>query len=341
MADTSLSPPHFNGTAVEDAEAWIRQFRNYCAYKEYTDGKKLSLMKVLLSGAAATWLESLGVEETDTWEHLHEIFRTRYTTPSYMKFKSAKDLFNTKQLASQSVDDYVAHMQQLAKFVGAEDKMVLFAILNGLRPEISSYVTQKQPKDVRELLDHARVGEMTSPISAEKDTATSVQLALVQDQLRELTTRLDKPTASSATTRTPSPRRVRFENERSRYDRCDDRQNDRRRPTESPYRRFDSPRRYQPRSPPPGRYQGNGFMRGGGAGRFQQGRGYGGQSRDFYRRPPPRNDFQQFEQCSRCGGGQHESFNQCPAVNKSCMICGKRGHFGRMCRTGDQQRRQQ
>jgi len=41
----------------------------------------------------ATWLESLSANEIDTWEHLDEVFRTRYTTPSYMmKFKSAKDV---------------------------------------------------------------------------------------------------------------------------------------------------------------------------------------------------------------------------------------------------------
>jgi len=87
-----------------------------------------------------------------------------------MKFKSAKDLFNSKQQPTQSVDDFVAHMEKLAKFVGADEKMVLFA---------------------------------------------------VQDQLRELTTQMNKSAASSVRQenqqrlRTPSPRRVRFEEERS------------------------------------------------------------------------------------------------------------------------------
>jgi len=54
-------------------------------------------MKVLLTGGAATWLESLTADQTDTWQHLHDVFKTRYTAPSFMKFKSAKDLFSAKQ----------------------------------------------------------------------------------------------------------------------------------------------------------------------------------------------------------------------------------------------------
>ena len=81
---------------------------------------------------------------------------------------------------------------------------------------------------------------MTNPASAtEKESAMSVQIALVQDQLRELSARLDIPTVSSVRQqdtqqhpRSPSPRRVTFWDDESRFDR------------QSDYRRFDSPRRF-------------------------------------------------------------------------------------------------
>ena len=87
MAESNWSPRHFSGTAIEDADVWMRQFINCCEYKEYGDNKKLALMKVLLTGRAATWLESLTAAQTDTWQHLHDVFKTRYTAPSFMKFK--------------------------------------------------------------------------------------------------------------------------------------------------------------------------------------------------------------------------------------------------------------
>ena len=41
-------------------------------------------------------------------------------------------------------------------------------MLNGLRPELSTYVTQRQPENMAELLQEARIAELTLPAS--KDT---------------------------------------------------------------------------------------------------------------------------------------------------------------------------
>jgi len=114
-----------------------------------------------------------------------------------MRFKGAKELFTMKQQLNQNADDYVAQMRQAARLVEADGKMLLYAAFNGLRPDIAAFVTQKQPQDVNELLDAARVIELTSSPPTEKESAMSVQLALVQDQLRELTTKLDAPKVAS------------------------------------------------------------------------------------------------------------------------------------------------
>jgi len=48
------------------------------------------------------------------------------------------------------------------------DQMLQFAVLNGLRPELATYVTQRQPGNMSELLQAARIVELTLPAS--KDT---------------------------------------------------------------------------------------------------------------------------------------------------------------------------
>ena len=45
------------------------------------------------------------------------------------------------------------------------------------------------------------------------------------------------------------------------------------------------------------------------------------------KQPPVR-----FQICSRCGYQQHTAGSACPAVNKTCNYCHKRGHFSRVCR---------
>jgi len=60
--DRFLAPRHFCGQINKDADAWLKQFANYCAYREIAAPKKLALFKVLTVGNAALWLESLSDE---------------------------------------------------------------------------------------------------------------------------------------------------------------------------------------------------------------------------------------------------------------------------------------
>jgi len=48
--------------------------------------------------------------------------------------------------------------------------MLRFAVLNGLRPEIANFVTQKQPTDWENLLEAARLGEMCVADQPNTDT---------------------------------------------------------------------------------------------------------------------------------------------------------------------------
>jgi len=55
--------------------------------------------------------------------------------------------------------------------------------------------------------------------------------------------------------------------------------------------------------------------------------------------PPPNMEMGQntgqawIENCGKCGRNQHQHPNVCPAVNKFCRGCSRKGHFLRVCRT--------
>ena len=183
--ERTIAPTQFNGSAAEDAQQWLRHFNNYCSYKGYEQAKQLALFKVLMTGSAATWLDALSNATVGTWDALKDAFLQRYLTPEFMHFKSARLIFNTKMGESESVDDYVSKMQQLARSIQADEKMVRFAVLNGLRPHIANFVAQRQPSSMTELLDAARIAELTQPMVAESDSVVSTQLAGVQEQLRK------------------------------------------------------------------------------------------------------------------------------------------------------------
>jgi len=138
----SINPTTFSGIASENAEVWIRYFINFCEFSAHAEPKMQALFKVLMVGSAATWQDSLTDDVQNKWEALTDAFLTRYTTAEFLNYKNARELFNSKQ-EDKSVDDYYAHMQRIARQVGADDRMLRFSVLNGIRPDIANYVTQK------------------------------------------------------------------------------------------------------------------------------------------------------------------------------------------------------
>ena len=123
-------------------------------HKSYNDEKSLALMRVLLTGNAALWLESLDLgpapmnaegDEAETesnFEKVKKAFEQRYKTPEIMRFRSAKEIFCRRQKEEESSDDFVSAMRKLVHNIQADEKLTILAILNGLKPSISSYVTQ-------------------------------------------------------------------------------------------------------------------------------------------------------------------------------------------------------
>ena len=309
--ERSIAPSQFCGTSTEDADSWSREFHNYCQYKAYDNAKVLALFKVLLKGNAALWLESQAPETVNDWAALKTAFDDRYKTPEVMRYRSAKEIFSRKQQSDECADDFVANMQKLARTIGADDQMTRYAILNGLRPALQSYVTQREPKTMHELLQAARMAELTAPSASETNSPLANQLANVEEQLKQMSLKWDKLLASPITnerersvpeTRTPSPKRVTFADER-----------------QTQGHRFDSSFRSSSRPPITSPNLNRGGMN---ARASSRGRAVPAQ-------------FQQSmnSRCQRCGRRPHSNINYCPAVNQCCYRCAQRGHYAAVCRT--------
>jgi len=167
MSDTfaAVKPPTFSGKSGEDADAFIKAFDRFVRYKELVDSKKkqLNLLAVLFKDSAADWFESLRDDQKNSIENLRTAFGSGYQTPEALNIKSAAEIFSRKQATDESVDDYVLYMQKLGKLISADDNIVQFAITNVFKPYISVQVTQARPKLIDEVLNVARIAELTMP----------------------------------------------------------------------------------------------------------------------------------------------------------------------------------
>ena len=190
MTENVIAPPSFSGKSSQDPSDWIRHFVLYCTFKGYTPNRQKALFKVLLTEGAADWLEGQNFADDADFDTIKQAFELRYKSPSVLRYKSAKEVFTKRQALSQNVDDYITDMVKAGKAIQMSDQMLQFAVLNGLRPELATYVTQREPENMADLLQAARIAELTLPVS--KDTE-------LHDKIDRLMLNWDKATAAQVT----------------------------------------------------------------------------------------------------------------------------------------------
>ena len=72
----------------------------------------------------------------------------------------------------------------------ADDKLVQYALLSGLKSNISNFVIQRKLKTYDEILDAARLAELTITEKTNIDSSLSEQLFEVQNEMRRLSSQV-------------------------------------------------------------------------------------------------------------------------------------------------------
>jgi len=88
---TDYAPLKFRGVVSENADTWIRQFNNYCEYRDYNADKAKQLFKVLLIDSAAVWYDSLPDTVRADWAQLQAAFHARYMPAEFLKYQHASE----------------------------------------------------------------------------------------------------------------------------------------------------------------------------------------------------------------------------------------------------------
>ena len=331
----SLGPPIFTGSREQDPKTWLSGLQNFIAYKGVDGDKKLALFKLRLGDTARDWLTSLPADKQNTFDNLSTAFLERFQPKELEKFRFAKELFNRKQQPGQSVDAFITELKVKADLVGMDAKSQLWAALNGLLPQIAAYVVEHSPESLHDVLQHARIAEMTRGTgTAQLDSSVSQQLAQLTEQMSMLSSKMSTMTTAAVSNddRSSSGRHVSFRDQRPR--------------SPSPFRAGDgarSPDRYSPR-----------FAR-----REDSSRSYekyhnerrpanasparSWQNRSEARGPPPQffsgnrpQNQSETPVCSRCGQSNHKNPLFCPMRGQECYACHKIGHSYRCCKTKNQ-----
>jgi hypothetical protein len=331
MAESGLNPPLFTGTSQQDAAAWHQNLLDFIDFKSVAADKRLPLFKIRLTGAASDWLLALPDDQKDTFDHLTAAFLERYKPKEIEKYRYAKELFGQKQEANESVDLFLTKLKKKAEIAGVDVKSQIFAALNGLRPEIASFVLEHPPlENLDDVLKHARLAEITRGTISRANENTVVQhLSCISDEMTRMNAKLNQMTTTATTAATAQPDTLSC----NAFDEQPARQQQRPQTGGSARSPFRPDRqqswgnrgfRNQGRTGPP-----PAAMSGRGAGEQKQ------QPQAAVKQPTPR------QQCTRCGRAPHQNDLYCPMRDRTCFSCGKRGHAHRMCRSRQPDNRQQ
>jgi len=151
-----LAPTVFTGK--EDAKQWLNYFKQYTAYRKTADADKIAIFGLLMRNAAQTWFSQL--QAPNDFNALQETFLTRFGHQDYDKYEKIGELFERKQKATESVQDFVDHMLQTATTASVtNDELIRHAILRGLSNRIRTFVLQGKHSTVDELIATAKLGE--------------------------------------------------------------------------------------------------------------------------------------------------------------------------------------
>ena len=313
MTEATSMLPNFSGTGDHNAADWLSLLNDYVAYKGLNEATRLSFFKLKLSQVARNWLLALPDAQKDTFDHLATAFNQRFAPRELDRHKLVTELFNVRQKADESVDAYIAKVARRAQILNIGDQMAVHAAKNGLLPPISAYVLENQANTLDEVLQHARVAEVTRASPFKTENELQHQIAKLSDEVLAISAQMNRLTTAAVREREPSPMKTT------------------RNVTFAPQQGPSTSRRYEQTyyRPRQNRQPFNGQSP------SQPREGDQDNTQDGERPTQGNLATNDCHRCARRNG--HPQGVPCPMMGQACFRCGKLNHAARCCRSRETQ----
>jgi len=262
---------------------------------------------LFLKESAIDWYDTLSRNVKTDLKSLLDNFKAYFGKSPLEYVFEEESIFTRAQHHKEKVQDYIAHMQKLAKRTPTlDDDLLLWVILKGLHPQIkASMIHQKaEIKSVADIHELAKITESAGFVKADESIDDSCMNQLMdevragREELQQLTAKVAHMSVSSAQPRSPTPER--------RQTRVS----------------FQVPEAQMQRfcGPPP-------YVQGRRSFRVQPS-AYNSSGNRQFSQP---GSGMQFSPCGHCG--RTHGMNRCPAINATCFSCGRMGHLRAKCRS--------
>lgn len=185
ISDKLCNLEPFTGNILKiTAETWIEQFELYADFKQLNDLEKLRLFKLLMHGAAASWLSALPAAEKTSMSSIFDAFKSRYGLSKVQMAKTERDIWLREQGPNESVDDFVSAVTNEAIRVKMTDEHLQRVLIQGFKPAIRMQVMSAGNCDtIPKMLLVARGCEAAQSGDRPSQSTANEQLSAMMTQL--------------------------------------------------------------------------------------------------------------------------------------------------------------
>jgi len=163
MQDMSVAPAAFHGGPAEDAMSWGQTFERYVMFRGMGNKQAAHLFPLLLRDVALSWYNDTFPNAKDA-EAITEVlvkFKKRFGLNESARWKHRGEVWQRRQGPNESVASFVSDMQRKAALLEMDAKELQDAVIQGFRPEIRTFVVQREPKSLGQVYNTALLAEST------------------------------------------------------------------------------------------------------------------------------------------------------------------------------------
>ena len=155
----SFQPSKFSGKTSENAREFLSTFNNYCKLNNISGDEKLLSFEMCITGAAKSWFNGLTTDTINDFNKVQSEFNENFVQNN--AWINTTRLDNRRLLPTESAEQYIADVSELAQLVGATDNELSKALIRGLPNGLRWNVISFNPKSLSDTIQRILLGEAT------------------------------------------------------------------------------------------------------------------------------------------------------------------------------------
>ena len=137
--------PKFSGDSGDDVKQFLGQLDQTATFNKFTNVQKAEALPLLLTGNANVWFSASPHLAGKTYDQLCEALIRQFLSESDI-WLLRQQLLNKRQTENESVTQFASEIRKLCLRLDLLVEESVHFFINGLKPELKSYVGLQRPK---------------------------------------------------------------------------------------------------------------------------------------------------------------------------------------------------